>query len=94
MGLRVEDPRVQREDRVITEEEEEVLEGLGQEEALHNIIFGRGGAVDVSDARVASAGRETVAVQGLGREREKKGVSQVSIASRSMKLSLLQSHEY
>ena len=36
VGLRVEDPAVQRDDAVVVrEEEEEVLESLSQEEALH-----------------------------------------------------------
>lgn len=58
MGLGVEDVLVQAEQlRVIGEEQEQVLQSLTQEEALHLVPGGRvGGVLDVVDGRVAASG--------------------------------------
>ena len=68
MRLGVEYPAVEGKD-VVGEGEEEVLEGLGEEEGLLNVVLGAVDVVDVPDPRVA---RVRLAVplyrleQGLG----------------------------
>lgn len=64
MGLRVEHPLVQRNEGVLGEREVEVFEGLGQEEALLNVVLGGAGLVHVPDASVPPV-RPTVPLQGL-----------------------------
>lgn len=64
MGLRVEHPLVQRNEGVLGEREVEVFEGLGQEEALLNVVLGGAGLVHVPDPRVPSV-CPTVLLQGL-----------------------------
>lgn len=54
VGLRVEDPVVKREVVVVGEKQVEILERLGQVEALLNVVVVWRRGVDVSDAAVAS----------------------------------------
>lgn len=58
MGLCVEDVLIQTEQlRVVREEQEQVLQSLTQEEALHLVPGGWvGGILDVVDGRVAAGG--------------------------------------
>ena len=67
VGLGVDDVLVQRDQvGLVAEEQEEVLEGLAQEEALH--LVAEGGllrVLDVADGRVAPAGDLGVLLEGL-----------------------------
>ena len=64
MSLRVEHPLVKGEHRVVGIEEEEVLERLGEEEALLDIVLRRIQLVDVADPAVAGR-RPTPLLQSL-----------------------------
>jgi len=52
--LCVEDPIIQIENVIVTEEEPEVLEGFGHDEALLDIILGGVHIVHISDTRITA----------------------------------------
>ena len=65
MCLRIKDPLVQTENVIVAEEEPEVLESLGHDEALLNIVLGCIYVVHITDARVTTSWNAAIFFQCL-----------------------------
>ncbi len=63
VSLGVHNPLVQRDDTVVTKKEEEILHGLSEEEALHDIIFGADRIVDIFYSGVSACLCDTAVLE-------------------------------